>query len=188
MKALNNIKINRFKHIIVLLIVLFGVNQLAHSQCINAAAFGAAAAPTLGGSITVTTCMFAGEYNTITGVAAATNYISTGGLGEYITITQGAPAGPVIAFGVTPVNWTSTTAGNYYIHFNTTGPIACGTDFTCHTSTLTHNIGTGPCATITNIGGCGQSINVNLKDLTDEELEQIASGKQPYTFTHPGWG
>jgi len=32
-----------------------------------------------------------------------------------------------------------------------------------------------------------QSIDINLKDMSDAELEQIASGKHPYTVTGTGW-
>jgi hypothetical protein len=103
--------------------------------CTNTSPFGTAVAPTSGATVTVSTCNFASEYNEITGVAAATTYISASSVAtDYITVRQGTFNGTVIAAGTTPLSWTSTVAGTYFIHYNTNS--LCGTDATCRTTTL----------------------------------------------------
>ncbi|MCG9910112.1 MAG: PKD domain-containing protein [Flavobacteriales bacterium] len=104
--------------------------------CNNTTAYLTVTAPAAGATVTVSTCIFAGEYNTINSVAAATQYISTstGGTGNFITIRQGTPGGAIIAAGTSPLTWTSTVAGTYYEHINTNS--SCGTDATCHTTTI----------------------------------------------------
>lgn len=96
----------------------------ARAQCNNTTPYGSATAPAPGNSVTITTVQYAGEFATINGVAASTPYQSTSSVAtDFFTVRQGTPAGPVIAFGVQPLNWTSTVAGDYYIH--------CNTDATC---------------------------------------------------------
>ena len=127
----------RFYTFVFLLFALFTGSSL-FAQCINPSSWGAAIAPTGGGFVDITFCMFAGEYNTLTGVTGGQSYISTTDLaGGFFTITQGAPAGPVVAFGPAPLNWTAPVGGTYYIHLNLNA--GCGTDGTCHSSTVTHN-------------------------------------------------
>jgi Ig-like domain CHU_C associated/GEVED domain/Secretion system C-terminal sorting domain/SprB repeat/Fibronectin type III domain len=104
-------------------------------QCTNASSFGSATVPSTPTTVTISTCSFLSEYSTLNGVAATSNYsCSLSQAGAYITIHQGTPAGPVIASGVTPLAWTSTVAGTYYAHWNTNA--ACGTAFSCVTSTV----------------------------------------------------
>jgi hypothetical protein len=103
--------------------------------CTNTSPFGIASAPTGGATITISTCNYASEYNEITAVAASTTYNSTSSVPtDYITVRQGTFNGPVIAAGTTPLSWTSTVAGTYFIHYNTNS--LCGTDATCRTTTL----------------------------------------------------
>ncbi|MFN6083399.1 MAG: hypothetical protein ACK476_00550, partial [Fluviicola sp.] len=106
------------------------------SQCTNGSPFGSGTAPTVPAApVTLTTCAFYGEYSTINGVAANTVYqcaVTPGG--GFLTIRQGTPGGAVIASGTTPLQWTSTVAGTYFVHYNANP--ACGTDATCHTGTV----------------------------------------------------
>ena len=96
---------------LLFILVLLQLNY-SLSQCTNASAYGTITAPTLGGNQTVG-CTFAGEYNTANSVVATTNYISSTSVPtDFITVHQGSPAGPVIAFGMTPLNWTSTFVRN----------------------------------------------------------------------------
>lgn len=146
------------------LILIFVLPSIVHAQCTNTSAWGSGAAPTGGGTTTLSTCNYAGEYNTVTGVAASTNYRSTASVGTtYITVHQGSYNGPVIASGVQPLNWTSTSAGTYYIHYNTNA--ACGTASTCLTTTLVHVPAT--CNNGTNAGSLvapasGSSVNGSM--------------------------
>jgi len=115
-------------------------------QCTNTSSWGSAAAPS-SGTITIKTDQYEGEYNTISSVAAATVYTSEiNNAGDYITVRQGSSGGTLIAFGPTPLTWTSTTADTYYIHYNTNS--SCGTASVNRTSKLTY-VGTACTATIT---------------------------------------
>jgi len=123
-------------------IFLFGILTTlfvaqGYSQCLNTIPYGGGVAPTAGQTTTLSGGIFAGEYSTITGVAATTQYISnsTGGTGNYITIRQGTSNGPVIAHGPAPLTWTSTVAGDYFQHINLNA--ACGTESAGRVSTIT---------------------------------------------------
>jgi hypothetical protein len=140
-----------------ILIALF-LSSLAFSgfgQCTNPNAFGSTTAPTSNVPVTITTCAFFNEYQTVTGVIAGTTFTSTNSPVGCITVHSGTFNGPVVAFGPSPLNWTAAAAGSYFIH-NTVN-CACATSTgTCVTATLTcTNCVTGPCTSITNIAGCG---------------------------------
>jgi len=126
--------------LVLLLLVTIIPFQYSSAQCTNGTAYGTMTAPTAGGSVS-NGCTYAGEYNTVNTVAAATIYTSTSSIvTDFITVHQGTPGGAVIASGLTPLNWTSTVAGTYYIHINTNS--GCGTQSSCRTITLTH-VGSG---------------------------------------------
>jgi hypothetical protein len=113
------------------------LNGVSHAQCTNAFDFGIATAPTVGAPLTtISTCSYLSEYSTLNFVDAATIYqcaILTGG---YITIRQGTPTGPVIASGVSPLQWNSTVAGTYYAHWNVDA--TCATATGCVETTMTY--------------------------------------------------
>jgi hypothetical protein len=101
--------------------------------CINGTAYGSGSAPATGSSVTMSpNCHYAGEYATLNNVSAGTNYTATSSIGsDWITIRQGTSNGPAIAFGQTPLSWTSTVAGTYFVHVNTNN--SCGTQNSCRT-------------------------------------------------------
>jgi hypothetical protein len=106
-----------------------------HAQCNNVSQFGSAVAPAIGANVVITTCQYGGEFAPITSVAAAAVYTCASSVvTDYITIRQGTSGGPVIAFGPTPLTWTATVAGTYYMHTNTN--ISCGTQATCRTTNI----------------------------------------------------
>ena len=107
----------------------------APSGCTNTSAFGSATAPTTPTPLTISTCTYQSEYNTISGVVAGRTYQSSYNLGGYITIRHSTSGGTVVAQGNSPLNWTATISGTYYIHYNTTS--TCGTASNCGTSTIT---------------------------------------------------
>jgi hypothetical protein len=126
----------RLKASLMILSVLFFSSNY-YSQCNNTAAFGTATAPTtIGLPTTITTCAFYGEYSTVNGVAAASQYTSTINGGGFVTVRQGTPGGPVVASGASPLTWSSTTAGTYYMHWNSNA--ACGTGTGCLAVTITY--------------------------------------------------
>ncbi len=116
-------------------VLVLGLQNNFSAQCTNAIAFGTAAAPTGTASVTVSTCTYQTEYNTINGIVAGNTYTSSNSLGGCITVRSGTPGGPVVASGNSPLSWTATVTGTYYIHYNTN--CACGTATGCGTTTIT---------------------------------------------------
>jgi len=113
------------------------LNGVSHAQCTNMFDFGIVTAPTVAVPLdTISTCSYLSEYSELNFVDAATIYqcaILTGG---YITIRQGTPTGPVIASGVSPLQWNSTVAGTYYAHWNVDA--TCATATGCVITTITY--------------------------------------------------
>lgn len=156
--------LNRFATGMIIAISMLQMEATA--QCINAIPYSSSAAPT-SGTTTISFCTYQQEYNTITGVAAATTYTSTYSLGGCITVTQGTPGGPVVATGASPLNWTSTVAGNYYVHYTVTCSPTCITAASCGQSDITFVSGGGgggfdPCTSITPMIGCGASVGATM--------------------------
>jgi hypothetical protein len=80
-------------------------------------------------------CTYAGEYNTWNSLQAGVLYTASSTIGtDYLTIRQGTSGGPVVAAGTTPVSFTPSIAGTYYIHVNTNS--SCGTASGCRDITL----------------------------------------------------
>lgn len=120
---------------LVLLISVAIMPLKTNAQCNNLSQFGSAVAPAIGANVVITTCQYGGEFAPITSVAAGAVYTCASSVGtDYITIRQGTSGGPVIAFGPTPLTWTSTVAGSYFMHTNTN--ISCGTQNACRTTNI----------------------------------------------------
>jgi hypothetical protein len=115
------------------------LSGVSHAQCTNSSEypFGGATAPTVGAPLTtISTCSYLSEYSALNFVDAVTIYqcaITTGG---YVTIREGSPTGPVIASGISPLQWNSTVAGTYYAHWNVDA--TCATATGCVTTTMTY--------------------------------------------------
>lgn len=100
--------------------------------CTNTFSFGSGNAPGPGLFVNLTTCAYAGDFSTLNNTVANTNYIATSNnSNDWITIRQGSSDGPAIAFGQTPLSWTSTVSGSYFVHVNTNN--SCGTQNSCRT-------------------------------------------------------
>lgn len=173
-----------YLHTTVFLLAFMLINQTVFAQCTNASSFGSATAPTGTTTVTVTTCQYAAEYQTISGVAAATSYLSTIDLaGGFITVRQGTSNGPLIASGTTPLLWASTLAGTYYIHFNTNA--GCGTDASCHTTDITHV--QGGCTNTSSYGSATAPTNAATATITScqyaGEYATITSCAAAATYT-----
>ena len=132
---------------------LFLMVGLVNAQCVMTSQYGSATAPT-SGSVNFSTCNYFGEYAPLNSAAAATTYTCSITNSGYVTITQGTPTGPIVAFGASPLTWSTTVAGTYYAHWAANA--ACGTSFACQTTTVTY---VGPSSACTNpaAGGTAQS-------------------------------
>lgn len=126
----------------------FGGIGLAQGQCTNGTAFGTAAAPTSNAPITISTCTYQTEYNTITGIVAGQTYQVGSSCGGYVTVRRTTFNGVVVAQGNAPLSFTAPVAGTYYLHFNTNA--ACGTASICCITTIT-------CTSCTPPSGCTNS-------------------------------
>ena len=124
------------QNIILLFVHLICAVTIALAQCTPGSAYQGGVAPALGGSTTMTTCAYAGEYQTVTDVVSGYDYVLTytGGTGNYITVWDAAWT--AVAWGVSPLSWTATGSGTYYSQANLDG--FCATDFTCRTAVWTN--------------------------------------------------
>lgn len=120
----------------LLMVIIFTLLSIkSYTQCTNTSAYDDAYVPSYNDVITISTCTYQDEYNTIYDVIGGETYISTSSCGGYITIHRNTYNGPVITHGNSPLTWTSTTSGTYYVHYNTNS--TCGTNTTCCTTTIT---------------------------------------------------
>lgn len=111
-------------------------------QCQFANLYGGASAPT-SGSVNFSTCAWGGEYSPLNNAQALTVYkLTSSNPTDFVTVRQGAITGPVIASGVMPLTFTTTTSGAYFCHWSTNS--ACGTQNTCRTTTVTY-VSNGAC-------------------------------------------
>jgi hypothetical protein len=103
-------------------------------NCTNNSAYGFANAPASPGILTISYCTYQSEYNTVYNVVAGRQYRSTYNLGGWITVRHTSFSGTVVATGPSPLTWTASVSGTYYIHYNTNN--CCGTTYLCGTSTI----------------------------------------------------
>lgn len=147
------------------------------SGCTNTSSYGSANAPTAG-CTQITTAQYATEYATISSVAAGTTYTSTSSITtDFLTVHQGSYNGPIIASGITPLTWTATVSGTYYVHCNTNS--SCGTATTSRTTQICY-VGapfgcSGPTSITTSVsptGSCNssQSVTFNVASFTGGAL------------------
>ncbi|WP_035653845.1 T9SS sorting signal type C domain-containing protein [Flavobacterium saliperosum] len=92
-------------------------------------------APTNNVAVTITTIQYQSEYNQINNMLAGSTYQFANSIGGYITIHQGTSNGPIVTSGNSPLSYTPSATGTYYIHYNTNA--ACGTASTGGTTTIT---------------------------------------------------
>ena len=120
--------------------------------CTNTSAYPTAfVAPAPGVTYTITTCQYQQEYNQMTGATAGHTFTSTASIaGTYITVRAGVYNGTVVASGTTPLNWTATAGGTYFLHYNTNS--SCGTATTCMTTTVQNTTTNDLCANAIGVG------------------------------------
>lgn len=130
----------------IILIFVFSVYAgNFYAQCNNTSLYPSSGinAPTIGITTQISNCNWASEYAHIQNVAAAANYSITSSIStDFITVRQGSSGGALIAYGVTPLNWTSTNSGNYYVHFNSNA--SCETETACRNTHITGLLPSGP--------------------------------------------
>jgi len=128
-------------------LVLFGLAagllnpSMTYAQCsfLNTQypAGNIASPTTVGQVVQVSTCSFGGEFASVTGFQANYTYtINIAGLATpYITVFNASNV--AVAWGSAPFAFTPTVAGNYKTQWTTSGPAGCGTDGSCHITSVT---------------------------------------------------
>ena len=105
------------------------------AQCTNTFAFGSATAPTNTTPVTINSCVYQGDYSTISNIIAGNTYSVSNSCGGYVTVRRGAYNGTLVANGNAPLTFTAPVSGTYYIHWNTGS--GCGIATNCCTTTIT---------------------------------------------------
>jgi hypothetical protein len=155
-------------------VFLLAQSNSIFAQCTNSTAYGSGNAPT-SGSVTLTTCAYAGEYSTIYSVVSGTTYQSSSSVSsDYITIRRDSYNGQAVAYGTTPITWTAPSSGTYYQHVNTNS--SCGTQSVCRSNIITFISGSGPSAP-----DCGNTSLGNLSfSSCSPQNANYSAGTIPY--------
>jgi len=114
--------------------VLGSCAAVAAGPCTNTSSYGSATAPSTPTTVTISTCQYQTEYNTIYSCIAGQTYQSYYNLGGYITVRSGTYNGTVVTSGNSPLNWVCPSSGTYFVHYNTNN--TCGTAMGCGTSSI----------------------------------------------------
>jgi hypothetical protein len=115
--------------------VLGSCAAAAPGPCTNTSSYMTATAPSTPTTVTISTCQYQTEYNTIYSCVAGQTYQSYYNLGGYITVRSGTYNGTVVTSGNSPLNWVCPSSGTYFVHYNTNN--TCGTASSCGTSYIT---------------------------------------------------
>jgi hypothetical protein len=104
-------------------------------DCYNGNAFGGADLSD-GNSeiIELANCAFSSEHSEVTGVPAGENILFTLENGNYITVREGTPNGPVVAQGFSPLTVFSASGANLYAHWSLDA--SCGAGGGCYDATV----------------------------------------------------
>jgi hypothetical protein len=140
------------KLLFLLLSYLLVFTTNVFSQCTFSTAFGSGNAPAAGSSVTLSTCVWAGERSQLNNVVAGVVYtVSSNVTTSWFTVRSGTWNGPVVAFGQSTLTWTATVAGTYFIHTSTNS--FCGTATGCRSVVVTRP---APCS--------GTLVTLNMTD------------------------
>lgn len=99
--------------------------------CINTTPYITATIPNSGNVVTISTCTFAGEYNTVNLGSVGTYEFTSSSPSDYLTFTDGS--NNVIAAGPTPLEVVISATGAHRLHINSNS--SCGTESACRTTT-----------------------------------------------------
>lgn len=107
-----------------------------HAQCTNNQSFPAAvSAPTNATVLTISSTQTMTQFTQINGLVAGNRYVLThSGSNAFVTVRFNTSSGTVVAAGLSPLQFTATCNGNYYVHWNS--GTACATSATTGVSTI----------------------------------------------------
>lgn len=148
--------------------------------CLNLSPFGTFTAPTTSATMSVVTCIFAGEYTKVTDFSAGHSYAftSTGSEGNYITLREGTFDGPVVAAGASPLSVSLTADTDLFIHINSDDE--CGVSNYCREVTVTCTT----CCTPTILLQDGQGEETNSAICIGESITLVADEADEYVWNN----
>jgi hypothetical protein len=127
----------RTRHVWMSALLLAGIGLsspvLAQGECLNEEQVppGAPVVPASNGTLTqISACAFERQYAHVSGINAGGTYAFTSSLGSYITLRTGTYDGPVVAEGVSPLQYVASDNSDLYPHYNvddacTASNVAC---------------------------------------------------------------
>jgi hypothetical protein len=102
--------------------------------CIQPVAFATVAAPSNPTPLVISSCTYAGEYNTITNVVIGQTYEFTSTVTtDWLTLTD--VSNNSLTFGTSLISWVATFSGTVKLHVSVSA--SCGTQSVCRTTTVT---------------------------------------------------
>jgi hypothetical protein len=138
---------------------------LPPGTCIHPTAFGTISAPVNTAPITISTCTWAGEYNTINNVVSGQTYIFTSSFStDWLVLTDAL--NNVLAQGTTPLTWTATFNGTVRLHVSANS--SCATQSSCRVTTV-------QCTSCAPPGPCYNQV-INAIPFTQSGLNTSAGG------------
>ena len=148
---------------------------------------------------TISGIQYAGsEYAVVDGFISGNYYELGHEAGSYITVREGAVAGPVVAAGFSPLQFTATSTATLYVHY--TVDAACTVDATGSWDTYVTNLGLQPCdntsasgqwpfGSITpDVGGAVTTIAANMYAASEFSVITGVLAFHEYAFEHAGAG
>lgn len=99
------------------------------SCCIAGTAYLTVTAPTDNVELQISSCTYAGEYNTIQSVVSGQTYqFRSDIVTDWLSLTN--TGNTCLTYGTTPITWVATFSGDVRLHVHTNS--SCGTDASCH--------------------------------------------------------
>jgi len=155
------------KKITLLLLLVFFAAGTTFAQCIVTTPYLTVNSNNSGNVQTISTCSYGGDYNTVNALIIGANYRFTSAAG-YVTITD--TSNNVLGFGPTPVTINNISVASIRLHNTTSAAPACGTDTSCHTTTIQRLIpppANDLCVNAINIGSDGTIAGTTLGATVD---------------------
>jgi hypothetical protein len=124
--------------LIPLLLITMGLFNYSSAQCVRTSAYGSATVDAGGAVTTISTCSYTSEYSTVNGIVTGYTYefacVYGGTTHKYVTLTDAAGGGNVLAHGASPFSWQATYSGTVYPNWS--DDAACNPTASCHTTTV----------------------------------------------------
>ena len=185
-KTLDTMK--QIRHLLLTMVTLVGLSTTGWAQCTpNTFQFPSAnlTAPSLAGSVLISTCIYAGDYTVFDAMDAAETYELTADFDAgYVDVRDAG--GAFVTSGALPFSFTPPSSGTYEFHYYIDA--ACGTATNCNETTIECTTCAPPPVSIVT---CGTPLNETYcygnNDVTSWSY-QSSDGTTPLTLTFNAGG